>query len=428
MRDIFDFAKEKKIINSLIFILFVVIFIWGAFAPLNTLAVANGKVIVDGKNKPVRALDGGVVKKIYVKDGDIVNKDDLLVKFDDTQLKSEYNIAIHNFVELTLTKDRLLAHINNLDEIRFSDVKVDFDINDLKKVQIKIFDTKKRLLNTQIQILKKQQKSIIEQISGIKEAIKNKINYLGSLNEEIDELEKLYKDNLIDKVKLRETKRKRFDINNELSDLIVKKTSLKVELTKLDKEIIKLQNEFMEKILSNLNDTNIKLQNTKEKLISIKDKINKTNIYSPADGIIDNLSIFNEGAVVKSGENILEIVPKNSKLIIQAMLDVKDIDNVKINQFANIVFNAFKTRMTFAIEGKVSYISADRKIDKNTNMPYYIVEIEITNKGKEQLKEYNFNLKTGMPATAMIKTGSRTMLSYIIKPFLDMKIRAFNEE
>ena len=124
----------------------------------------------------------------------------------------------------------------------------------------------------------------------------------------------------------------------------------------------------------------------------------------------------------------MSIVPNNSNLIIDANLKVTDIDCVQVGQDTNIIFNAFDTKMTFSIDGVVSYVSADRQINENTNEPFYQVQIKVSLAGYKQIKQNNFILKAGMPADVMIHTGSRSMLSYLIKPFVDMKLRAFNEE
>ena len=415
---------------TLVGLIFIII-LWGYFAPLSTLAVANGKIIVSGENKPIQYLDNGIVKKIYVQNGDSVKQNDILIKLDDTQLKSQYNVMLQNITELKLKRDRLYAQKDNLKVVKYSfDIK-DYNvtnIQNIKHLQNYIFRSRNELKNSQINIIKKKNKALKDQIKGINEAIKNKLSYIASVDEEIKELQSLYDDKLIDKTKLRELKRKKILLDSDLSDLKIQKASLKVNITQNEEEIIKIKKEFISKVLDELKDTLTKIDNLQEQLIAIKDRLDHTIVRSPLDGVVDNLQIFNIGAVLTSGQIIMYIVPKSTELIVEANLDITDIDSVMVGQKADITFSAFNTRMTFAIEGEVSYISADRKVDKNSNKPYYKVDIAITKKGKEDIKKNNFILKVGMPATVMIKTGSRTMLSYLLKPILDMKVRAFNEE
>ena len=427
----FDTAKYEKKAFILITVLFLIIIIWGYFAPLRTLAVAQGKIVATGENKPIQYLGNGVVKKIFVKNGDEVKKGDILIKIDDTQFLASFNIKAHQFSELKIKKDRLIAQRNNLKNINFSN---DYEINNkneiekLKKIQISIFLSQKRLIETQKKIIRKKILALKEQLSGIKKSIKNKKTYINSIKEEIKELQTLYDEKLIDKVKLRNLKRKKIELQGQLSDLETKLASTKVDINKNEEEIIKIDREFRAKVLDELKKTLSNIKKLEEEIIAIKDKMKKTNIVSPIDGIVDELKVYNIGQVVRNGEVLMVIVPKNSGINIEASLSTKDIDNVMVGQKADIIFNSFNTRMTFYIDGVVTYVSADRKVDKKGNFPYYRVDIAITKKGFEQLKEYNFKLKVGMPATIMIKTGSRTFLSYILKKFLDMKIKAFNEE
>jgi epimerase transport system membrane fusion protein len=426
--------NTKKYINysSILLVVFTfMIFYWGYLAPLNTLAVANAKVVVSGQNKQVQHLEGGIVKEILVKDGTKVKKEDILIRLDDTQIKSQYKILRNDLLSEFTKRDRLVAQRDSLEKIEYSEELKEFDKKNLesnKKLQNLIFNSNKELIDSQEKILHTKNKRLKEQIVGVRWSIKNKNLYLDSLNEEIDELERLYKEKYTDKLKLRDIRRKKLLIQNEISDLISKKASTEISILENNEEILRTQKEFINSVLENLKESSSKLKNLSEQVFALKDKINKTSIKAPIDGVIDNLQVFNNNSVLTSGQTIMNIVPLENKLIIQAMLNIRDIDTVKVGQEANITFSAFDTKMTFSIDGYVKYISADRKIDKNTNEPYYQVDIEVTKNGQKQILKNNFDLKVGMGTDVMIKTGSRTMLSYIIKPILDMKIRAFNEE
>ncbi len=134
------------------------------------------------------------------------------------------------------------------------------------------------------------------------------------------------------------------------------------------------------------------------------------------------------GGVIGRGEEILEIVPKDSKLIVIAQVNTTDIDRIKVGQYADLMFPAFNMRKIHIIEGKVIGVSADSFIDKATGQPYYEAKIELTKDGENELRKNGFILVSGMPATVMIKLERRTALDYIIKPFKEMVIRGFNEE
>jgi epimerase transport system membrane fusion protein len=431
MINLFETRKYTFIVSILLIILCSIILIWGYFAPLSTLAVASGKIIVDGKNKEVQHLEGGIVKEIIAKNGKHVKQNDLLLKLDDTSFKADYQISLHEYIENSFKLDRLMAQKNQTTTINFHNINYRVDkefLKEQKQLQRNIFNATQKLIKTNINIIQEKINAQKEQISGIEQSIISKNEYIQSLDEELQELQELYDKNLIDKVQLREIKRKKILYMSELNELKIDKSSLLVNITQNKEEILKIKNEFISQTLEDIKTTQLLKNETKEKITILEDKLQRTNITAPIDGTIDNLTIFTIGSVINRGETLMSIVPDSANLIIDANLKITDVDNVKIGQHTNIVFSAFKTKMTFSIDGVVSYVSADRQINEKTNEPFYQVQIKVSPSGYKQIKQNNFVLKAGMPADVMIHTGSRSMLSYLIKPFVDMKLRAFNEE
>jgi len=309
----------------LLFVVFVAIGGWMAKAPLATSIVTIGQVSPDSNKKTVQHLEGGIVKELYVKEGDKVKKGDILLKLDDLQIK--------------LRIEQLKKQIDSLN--------VSIDTN---KIRLK------------------------------------------SITNEKKEWEKLFEKKLVDKQRIR--------------DLTREEDRLKGEISKSEKEI----------------------ERVNEQIASEEDKLERTNIRSPIEGTILNLAVTTIGGVITPGKPILEIVPNDNKLVVTAKAQIQDIDKIKPGLLADIRFSAFDMTHTDVVEGKVFYVSPDSFTDQATGMPYYKVKIEVTPKGKKQLKQYHFNLVAGMPAEVMIKIGNRTLLSYLIKPLEDMVSRGFNEE
>ncbi|PIF04292.1 MAG: hypothetical protein CSA86_02690 [Arcobacter sp.] len=310
---------------SVIFIVFVLIGGWSYYAPLAASSVAVGKVSADLDKKTIQYLEGGIVDAIYVKDGDIVKKGDLLLEFKNIQIKGQ------------------IEQINN-------------------------------------------------QIKGYSSLILSKKKRLASLEEEIAEWNELYKQKLIDKLRIRELQREENSIEGDIAN------------------------------------TSAEIAKLKEQLIVLKDSLKRTKILAPIDGVVNGLSVKSVGSVLAPGSDILDIIPMNSQLIVVAQVQITDIDKVVPGLLADIRFSAFNLQQAQVIQGTVIYVSADSFIDQATGAPYYEAKIEVTPKGKEQLKEYGFTLVSGMPAEVMINIGERTPLSYFLKPFIDMLSRGFNEE
>jgi len=321
-------SNDSKVIVfglSIIFTVFILLGGWMAYAPLAASSVAVGIVSADLDKKTIQHLEGGIVEKIYVKDGDSVKKGDLLLKLQDIQYKG-------------------------------------------KLVQLE------------------------KQIMGYNSLIKSKKNRVESLDEEIIEWSKLFEQQLVDKQRIRELKREKNLLEGEIANT-------KAEIAKF-----------------------------KEQIIVIKDSLTRTQIKAPINGTVLGLDIHTIGGVISPGAVILDIVPNNSKLVVVAQVPTTDIDKVTTGLLSDIRFSAFNLNQAHVVEGKVIHVSADSFVNETTGAPYYEAKVEVTAKGKEQIKEYNFNLVPGMPAEVMINIGERTPFSYFIKPFKDMLARGFNEE
>jgi len=240
-------------------------------------------------------------------------------------------------------------------------------------------------IKSQIQQYKKQIESLNVTIDTDKTRLK-------SISDEKKEWEKLFAKRLVDKQKIRDLKRE--------------EDRLKGEIEKAQKEI----------------------ERVKDQILALQDRLKRTNILSPIDGTILNLAVNTVGGVITPGKPIMEIVPADSKMIVEAKAQIKDIDKLKVGLPAHIRFSAFDMKHTDEIDGKVIYVSPDTFVDKARGMPYYKLKIEVTPEGEKELKGYHFKLVAGMPAEVMIRIGHRTMLSYLLKPLLDMVKRGFNEE
>ncbi len=232
--NISPYVKRGTVLLVLVFIVF---FIWGAYAPLKSVVIVSGKIIVSGQNKVVQHLYGGVVKEILVKNGDNVKKNQILLKLDDLQSKANYTVTLKNKYELLAKISRFSSILDGRKNILFNTElnKISFKLyqQQLFKSQKDIFDAQKRLLLTQDAIILKKIQSIKDEIKGNKESLKIKSKYLVSLENEISELTQLFNENIISKIDLREIQRKSYSLESDL-------TNYKTSISKLEIQILEL--------------------------------------------------------------------------------------------------------------------------------------------------------------------------------------------
>jgi len=410
---------------GLIFVVFILIGGWMAYAPLASSSVAVGKVSADLNKKTIQHLEGGKVDAIYVKDGDVVKKGQVLIKLRDVHIKAQLDILNAQYQDVLALYARLKAQRDSKESIEFS--KELSDKNAIKN-QENIFETTKKTIEDEKIITKNRIVQLENQISGLNSLIKSKENRLASITEEILEWESLYKQRLVDKQKIRDLRRQNNMIDGDIA-------SSKSEIAKINEQISETktqqllrEKEFQKDTLQKYVEAKSRLSDLKSKIIANEDTLARTSIVSPIDGTVVGLDMHTIGGIVKAGAPILEVVPNNSKLLVLVQVKTTDIDKVKVGLLADIRFSAFNLKQVHIIEGIVVNVSADSFIDKASHAPYYKAKIEVTKDGLEVLKEYGFVLVPGMPAEAMIKIGDRTTLDYLIKPFTEMLGRSFNEE
>ncbi len=398
---------------------------WMYYAPLASSSVAMGKLSAGAEKKIVQHLEGGIVDKIHVKDGDVVKKGQVLITLRKVQIKENYNILESQYQDMLAIYARLQAQRDERDSIHFSN---EITNNKLIINQKNIFETTKRSQEDEEVITRQRITQQKEQINGFRSIIATKERRLASIEEERVEWEALFAEQLVDKSRIRELSREsnlvEGDITNAQSEIL----RVQEKISELQTQLLLQKKEFRKETLNELVKAKSTISDLKSKMVALKDRINLTQVVSPADGTVLGMDIHTIGGVIPPGKEILSIVPRNSKLLIEAEVKTTDIDKVKVGLHSDLMFPAFNMKKINIIEGTVVSVSADSFVNQQTGMPFYKAKIEITPEGMKTLKENNFILVPGMPATAMIKLGNSTVLNYIIKPFKQMVIRGFNEE
>ena len=423
--------SEKGTVNFGIFVIFMLVGvfgIWLGMAPLNSAAVAVGKINVVSNKKIIQHLEGGVVDKIFVKDGDVVKAGDPLVEIKNAALQSEIGIVRADYLRTSAIVSRLEAQKDDASEIKFSDdIKQISGYEEVANGQISIFNEQKKLLDNEKTILKQRIKQLENQIQGAKAIMSAKKDRIASLNEEIREWERLFKEQLADKVRLRDLNREKTAVEGELAAGTAEIARLGVQINETQGQIALRDRSFKEDILKKLEDAKIRLVDLEQRYNALKDQSERTIVKSPVEGSVVELAFHTIGGVIRPGERIMSIVPDDTDYVVEAKLNVVDIDTVHVGQLADIRFSAFQHKPSFVMEGKITYVSAD-SVQDNAGHSYYDIKAELTPDGMKEFDRNEFFIVPGMPVEVMIKTGDRTMLEYILKPFIDMFKRAFNED
>lgn len=404
--------------------------VWGGLAPLKSAAVAPGRVDVINDKQIVQNLEGGVVKKILIKDGDVVKKGQVLLVIKNASLNAQLDISKNDFLLNSLVKSRLIAQRDDLKEPIFDKSLAKYKgYESLKHAQLSIFKNKMQLRHDEITILNTRITQLNKQINGIRAIVAAKKARAKSVAGEQKEWEKLFKEQLTDKIKLRELDREQMATKGEIASGEADIARLQVQISETKSQIILKERSFKDDTLKELDIVDTKLTDLHNRIEAFSDQLTRAAVKAPVAGTVVDLAVHTVGGVIRPGEHILSVIPQHTKYVVVAKLPINKIDQVLgagIGTPVDLRFSAFDVQHSHVVEGKLSYVSADSLKDQR-GMPYYEIKAVLTKSGAKAFKENGFYMRAGMPCEVMIQTGERTMLSYLLNPFLNMFTKAFNE-
>ena len=389
--------------------------LWAALAPLESAAQGPGTVQVEGNRKLVQHLEGGIVDEILVENGDFVRQGQPLIRMDTTQAQAELSIVGGRLWAKRALVDRLLSERDEKAVIAFADwltaLQDERVIVALGNEQA-LFNARRADLLGEKEVLEQRIEQSNSQIEGTEAVLEAKRSVASSLSSEADELQELLAEGYVDKQRIRELERARASTLGEVSDLVARVATAKVSIDETRLQILQLEKRFKTQVVDALTQAEEELYDLEQRHRALKDRVERTVVRAPNDGIILALKPNTVGAVVSPGEPLMSIVPDTESLLIDAQLSPMDIDRIHIGQEAEVRFSVFKD--AYSITGVLIKVSADSLIDEVTGAPYFSAKIKLNDDDIKLLGEYR--LVPGMPAEVLVKTGKRTLLGYLTSP------------
>lgn len=403
--------------------------VWAFWAPMDSSALAPGTVVVKSYKKTVQHLDGGIVAKILVKDGDLVQEGQPLLILDDAQIKAQLEMARAQNITLAAQIARLRAERDQLNRIDYPesiDDASDPRTTEAKSAENNAFNSRKNAYEGEIAILYQRISQIDSKIKGLQGQVASKKQLIVSYAEEIRDLKELLAEGFADKQHLRELERNHALQSGEIAQLNAEIATNQMLISETRLQILQVQKQFQKEVADKLSEVQAQFNDTAERLAASRDKQGRIVIKAPAGGMVLGLSVHNENGVIAPGHPILDIVPQDAELVIEAQVSPMDIDRVTVGLQAEVRFSAFKQSKTPKMNGKVIQLSADHLIDEKTGNAYYLARVELTPESRKDLGA--LQLLPGMPAEVLINTGERTLFEYLAQPATNAIARAFIED
>lgn len=423
-----DDTSTRVIGFTILFLVFGVFGSWAALAPLDSAALAPGLVTVKNYRKTVQHFEGGIVKEILVRDGQEVKAQDLLLVLDDTQARAELEILRGQRFAAVAAESRLKAERDELAEVKYPAVMQEDDQRAKEAIlsESQQFTARKLAKDGEINVLQQRIGQLESQLSGLDALISSKRELVKSYQEEISDNKALLSEGFVDKQRLRDAQRRKAQLLGEVSEHQSSMSGINVQIGETKLQILQLKKDLRAEVVGQLSEVQAKVFDVEERISAVSDRVARSKIYAPVSGMVLGMSVHTIGGVVSSGSPILDIVPESGDLIIEAELSPTDIDRVTTGMLADVRFSSFKSATTPVVEGKVVTISADRLVNEQTGMPYYLTRVELTAESQERLGE--LTLLPGMPAEVLINTGARTLLEYLVQPATDAFARSMIED
>ncbi len=403
---------------------------WAATTQLAGALIAQGSIVVDSNVKKVQHPTGGIVGKLFVRDGDRVKANDILVQLDETVMRANLAIITKGLGELMARKARLEAERDGADTIRFPPelaAHIDNpDTHEAVESERKLFALRRTARLGQKAQLQQRIEQLDQEINGIVAQQSAKAQEIELINRELSGVRDLYSRTLVPITRLTQLEREAARLAGERGQLIAAAAQTQGKISETRLQIIQIDQDLSSEVAKELRDIDGKIGEFVERKITAEDQLHRTDIRAPQTGTVFQSTVHTVGGVITAGEPIMLVVPDADKLQVEARVNPQDIDQVQIGQPAVLRFSAFNLRTTPEINGAVTRVSADTTVDQRTGQSYYTIRVALPADTARQLGDVK--LLPGMPVEAFVQTGDRTVISYLMKPLRDQFMRAFREK
>jgi HlyD family secretion protein len=421
--------KIKRFGMVLVAMLALAVFGWGAQARIAGAVIAAGQVAILSDPKVVQHLDGGIVAAIYVRDGNRVKEGDPLIRLDDTEIKARLEIITSKLHSMLFEQARLEAE---RDRVNTLEIPVALVGRAHEPELRRIYDAQQKLLTTRHDGITGKRRQLEEQVIQLQSQIDGLVAQHAAkskkatiLKEELDGLSGLNKKGLVQKSRLTGLQRESADLDAEIAQLEAETARLKGKISETELRIIEIDESWREKVLAELVDVRTEVTSLKQEQIAELARLHRVDVRAPQAGLVHEMTVHAEGAVIGGGQPVLTIVPDDEELVVRVRVAPQDIDQVSPGQEARVVFSAFSQDDLPEIWGKVISVGADLSTDEVSGQSFYRADVSVPPDGIVTLEGQA--LKPGMPADAFIQTRSRTALNYLLKPLSGHIDRAFRD-
>ena len=404
--------------------------LWATLAPLDEGVAAPGSVAIDTKRKAVQHLTGGIVKEVLVREGQSVKEGQVLIKLDEAVARANYETSRQRYLSLRAMQARLLAEQTGARTIAWHPDLVEGGKDPLIRAQM---STQEQLMNARRAALAADLQSFSEGIQGQEGLIQayqamaeNRKSQLSLLSEELKNMSGLVAEGFAPRNRQLELERAVAEARSMLAELQGNTIRARRAIGEMRQKSIARQQEYRKEIEGQTAEVSREVQGEAEKFRALQNDLSRIEIKAPATGQIVGLAIQTAGGVIQAGQKLMDVVPDDEPLLLEARVAPHFIDRVHADLPVDIRFSAFSHSPSLVVDGKVMSVSGDLITEPQTNISYYLARVAVTPEGLKKLGKRT--MQPGMPAEVIFKTGERTLFTYLMGPLTKRVAASMKEE
>jgi HlyD family secretion protein len=412
------------------FIVFFGIGGWAVAAKVDSAVVTSGTFAVQSSAQAVQHLEGGVIGAILVKEGELVQEGQVLVRLDTAKVTADASIFERKLIDLTAQKARLEAE--HLDRTTISRPEISIPSKQAESAMRAAFAAEENFMNerrfTRMSQLSQQQErkhQVERQIDGFSERYKALKEELAQVTAELADQRMLDSKGLIRRPVLRQTEREVSRLKGEMGDIEARIAGARSQLTEIQFKIAELTQNARSEVLRQLQAVTASLAETEEQLSAARDRLQRLDIRAPRTGLVHELMVHTIGGIVSPGQKLMSIIPSAEPLIVNAKIRPDEVNQVHLEQPATIRISSFKLPVPVELEGLVTNVSPDQVVSSQSGQAYFTVKIAIAQGERRKLE--GKELTPGLPAEVLIRGDTRRVITYLTQPLTDKLAITFRE-
>lgn len=406
--------------------------LWAAVAPLDKGVPMSGNVTKEGNRKAIQHLTGGTVDEILVKDGDTVKKGQVLVRMNGVQVTAQSEITKVQLISASIALARLNAEREGKSSFGLPPVlqslKDDPRVASTMASQQQLQIARQSALQSELSSMDETVAGLKFQLTSLQATRESKKEQIALIKEQLDNIRELARDGYVARSKQLELERSYAQLNGDIAESAGSIGRAQRQMAEVTFKRAQRSQDYQREVGTQLVEMQKEALALESRLKAESYAVGNVEVKSPVDGVVIGMSVFTRGGVVQPGFRMMDVVPLDDALVVEGRLPVNLVDKVRVGLPTELIFSAFNSNTTPHIPGEVEKVSPDRLLDEHNGQPYYMVHVKVTPAGVKEMQHLKLAVRPGMPVELFVKTGERTMMSYLLKPVFDRAKTSLSEE